>query len=93
MSLLRYISVETAKCHVIWRLVDSGGAHLPSQAEVFPDKNHFGRIFYNQANLSSQGIPQVKRQYPHVIPIYQMIDCCRYGILYGWGRVCPSHGR
>ncbi|XP_026744192.1 probable methylcrotonoyl-CoA carboxylase beta chain, mitochondrial [Trichoplusia ni] len=40
-------------------LVDSGGAHLPDQAEVFPDKEHFGRIFYNQANLSSEGIPQV----------------------------------
>ncbi|PWT89765.1 MAG: methylcrotonoyl-CoA carboxylase [Acidobacteria bacterium] len=40
-------------------LVDSGGAFLPLQAEVFPDKEHFGRIFYNQANLSSLGIPQV----------------------------------
>jgi len=39
--------------------VDSGGANLPRQAEVFPDRDHFGRIFYNQANLSSQGIPQV----------------------------------
>ncbi|MBN23247.1 MAG: methylcrotonoyl-CoA carboxylase [Bdellovibrionaceae bacterium] len=40
-------------------LVDSGGAYLPLQSEVFPDKEHFGRIFYNQANLSSQGIPQI----------------------------------
>ncbi len=40
-------------------LVDSGGAYLPMQDEVFPDKNHFGRIFYNQAQLSSQGIPQI----------------------------------
>jgi 3-methylcrotonyl-CoA carboxylase beta subunit len=40
-------------------LVDSGGAFLPLQDEVFPDKEHFGRIFYNQANLSSLGIPQV----------------------------------
>lgn len=40
-------------------LVDSGGANLPHQSEVFPDKNHFGRIFFNQANMSSQGIPQV----------------------------------
>lgn len=40
-------------------LVDSGGAHLPSQADVFPDKWHFGRIFYNQANMSAKGIPQV----------------------------------
>ncbi|MEX2236912.1 MAG: carboxyl transferase domain-containing protein [Dehalococcoidia bacterium] len=40
-------------------LVDSGGAFLPLQAEVFPDRDHFGRIFYNQANLSAKGIPQV----------------------------------
>ena len=40
-------------------LVDSGGAFLPKQDEVFPDKEHFGRIFFNQANLSAQGIPQV----------------------------------
>ncbi|KAH6647017.1 methylcrotonoyl-CoA carboxylase beta chain [Truncatella angustata] len=40
-------------------LVDSGGANLPNQADVFPDQNHFGRIFYNQARMSSQGIPQV----------------------------------
>lgn len=39
--------------------VDSGGANLPRQAEVFPDKLHFGRIFYNQANMSSKGITQV----------------------------------
>ncbi len=40
-------------------LVDSGGANLPHQAEVFPDRDHFGRIFYNQANMSAEGIPQV----------------------------------
>jgi len=40
-------------------LVDSGGAFLPLQDEVFPDKEHFGRIFYNQARLSAQGIPQI----------------------------------
>jgi len=40
-------------------LVDSGGANLPNQDEVFPDRDHFGRIFYNQANLSAQGIPQL----------------------------------
>ena len=40
-------------------LVDSGGAFLPLQAEVFPDKEHFGRIFYNQARMSAQGIPQI----------------------------------
>ncbi|NLD68672.1 MAG: methylcrotonoyl-CoA carboxylase [Limnobacter sp.] len=40
-------------------LVDSGGAFLPRQDEVFPDREHFGRIFYNQANLSAKGIPQL----------------------------------
>jgi acetyl-CoA carboxylase carboxyltransferase component len=40
-------------------LVDSGGAFLPLQADVFPDREHFGRIFYNQARMSAQGIPQV----------------------------------
>lgn len=40
-------------------MVDSGGANLPRQDEVFPDENHFGRIFYNQANMSALGIPQL----------------------------------
>src|SRR5712691_9298436 len=40
-------------------LVDSGGAFLPLQAEVFPDRDHFGRIFYNQARMSALGIPQI----------------------------------
>lgn len=40
-------------------LVDSGGANLPHQAEVFPDREHFGRIFFNQANMSAQGIAQI----------------------------------
>jgi 3-methylcrotonyl-CoA carboxylase beta subunit len=40
-------------------LVDSGGANLPNQDEVFPDREHFGRIFYNQATMSAAGIPQV----------------------------------
>ena len=40
-------------------LVDSGGANLPNQDEVFPDREHFGRIFYNQANMSAEGIPQI----------------------------------
>ena len=40
-------------------LVDSGGANLPNQDEVFPDRDHFGRIFYNQANMSASGIPQI----------------------------------
>jgi 3-methylcrotonyl-CoA carboxylase beta subunit len=40
-------------------LVDSGGANLPQQEDVFPDREHFGRIFYNQATLSAQGIPQI----------------------------------
>ena len=40
-------------------LVDSGGANLPNQDDVFPDRDHFGRIFFNQANLSAKGIPQI----------------------------------
>ncbi|MEY3672757.1 MAG: hypothetical protein RI904_2414 [Pseudomonadota bacterium] len=40
-------------------LVDSGGANLPQQEDVFPDRDHFGRIFYNQANMSAQGIAQI----------------------------------
>ncbi len=40
-------------------LVDSGGANLPNQADIFPDREHFGRIFYNQAQMSAEGIPQI----------------------------------
>src|ERR1700742_4027749 len=40
-------------------LVDSGGANLPNQAEIFPDREHFGRIFFNQANMSAAGLPQI----------------------------------
>jgi 3-methylcrotonyl-CoA carboxylase beta subunit len=40
-------------------LVDSGGANLPNQDEVFPDRDHFGRIFFNQANMSAEGVPQI----------------------------------
>src|SRR5690606_14743089 len=40
-------------------LVDSGGANLPHHTEVFPDKEHFGRIFFNQARMSAEGIPQI----------------------------------
>jgi 3-methylcrotonyl-CoA carboxylase beta subunit len=40
-------------------LVDSGGAYLPEQDAVFPDRDHFGRIFYNQAQMSGRGIPQI----------------------------------
>ncbi|KAI7865073.1 methylcrotonoyl-CoA carboxylase beta chain [Spinellus fusiger] len=40
-------------------LVDSGGANLPRQADVFPDRDHFGRIFFNQSNMSARGIPQI----------------------------------
>ena len=40
-------------------LVDSGGANLPHQAEVFPDRDHFGRIFFNQARMSAKGVAQI----------------------------------
>ncbi|MDX8349519.1 carboxyl transferase domain-containing protein [Cognatiyoonia sp. IB215446] len=47
-------------CHIpCVYLVDSGGANLPNQDEVFPDRDHFGRIFYNQAQMSAKGIPQI----------------------------------
>ncbi|MGR5219273.1 carboxyl transferase domain-containing protein [Vibrio parahaemolyticus] len=49
-----------SRCHLpCIYLVDSGGANLPHQAEVFPDKEHFGRIFFNQARMSAKGIPQI----------------------------------
>jgi 3-methylcrotonyl-CoA carboxylase beta subunit len=48
------------ECHLpCVYLVDSGGANLPNQDEVFPDRDHFGRIFYNQAQMSAAGIPQI----------------------------------
>ena len=48
------------QCHLpCIYLVDSGGANLPNQDEVFPDRDHFGRIFYNQAQISAQGIAQI----------------------------------
>jgi len=49
---------ETNRLPCIY-LVDSGGANLPNQDEVFPDRDHFGRIFFNQANMSAKGIPQI----------------------------------
>src|SRR5258708_9896340 len=54
-------------------LVDSGGANLPQWPEVFPDKTHFGRIFYNQANMSAQGIPQIA----------SVMGSCTAGAAYG----------
>ena len=59
-------------------LVDSGGAFLPLQDEVFPDRDHFGRIFYNQANLSAAGHPPDRRG---------------DGLLHGGRRLRAGHGR
>jgi len=56
---LRAQEIAAANCLPCIYLVDSGGAFLPLQDEVFPDREHFGRIFYNQANLSARGIPQI----------------------------------
>jgi 3-methylcrotonyl-CoA carboxylase beta subunit len=56
---LRAQEVALENCLPCIYLVDSGGAHLPSQDAVFPDRDHFGRIFYNQANMSAAGIPQI----------------------------------
>jgi len=56
---LRAQEIAEANCLPCIYLVDSGGANLPHQAEVFPDRDHFGRIFYNQANMSAKGIAQI----------------------------------
>ena len=49
-------------------LVDSGGAFLPLQADVFPDRDHFGRIFYNQARMSAAGIRRSPSSWAHAPP-------------------------
>ena len=56
---LRAQEIALENCLPCVYLVDSGGAFLPLQSEVFPDREHFGRIFYNQATMSSRGIPQI----------------------------------
>jgi 3-methylcrotonyl-CoA carboxylase beta subunit len=56
---LRAQEIAEQNCLPCIYLVDSGGAFLPKQDEVFPDKEHFGRIFYNQANMSAKGIAQI----------------------------------
>ena len=56
---LRAQSIAAANHLPCIYLVDSGGANLPNQDDVFPDREHFGRIFYNQANMSAAGIPQI----------------------------------
>jgi len=56
-------------------LVDSGGAYLPAQDEVFPDREHFGRIFYNQAQMSSLGVPQI---------------AIVHGVVHRGRRLCPG---
>ncbi len=56
---LRAQEIAEANCLPCIYLVDSGGANLPHQAEVFPDRDHFGRIFYNQAQMSAKGIAQI----------------------------------
>ncbi|PKP84050.1 MAG: methylcrotonoyl-CoA carboxylase [Alphaproteobacteria bacterium HGW-Alphaproteobacteria-2] len=62
MTVKKHLRAQeiAAQCHLpCVYLVDSGGANLPNQDEVFPDREHFGRIFYNQANMSAAGIPQI----------------------------------
>jgi 3-methylcrotonyl-CoA carboxylase beta subunit len=56
---LRAQEIAMQNCMPCLYLVDSGGANLPNQTEVFPDSYHFGRIFYNQARMSADGIPQI----------------------------------
>ena len=62
MTVKKHLRAQeiAAECHLpCVYLVDSGGANLPNQDEVFPDREHFGRIFYNQANMSARGVPQI----------------------------------
>ncbi|PTW49849.1 carboxyl transferase domain-containing protein [Rhodovulum kholense] len=62
MTVKKHLRAQeiAAECHLpCIYLVDSGGANLPNQDEVFPDRDHFGRIFYNQAQMSAAGIPQI----------------------------------
>src|SRR6056297_460013 len=62
MSVKKHLRAQeiAEECHLpCVYLVDSGGANLPNQDEVFPDRDHFGRIFYNQAQMSAKGIPQI----------------------------------
>ncbi|WP_312530645.1 carboxyl transferase domain-containing protein [Paracoccus sp. (in: a-proteobacteria)] len=62
MTVKKHLRAQeiAAACHLpCIYLVDSGGANLPNQDEVFPDRDHFGRIFYNQAQMSAQGIAQI----------------------------------
>jgi 3-methylcrotonyl-CoA carboxylase beta subunit len=62
MSVKKHLRAQeiAEQCHLpCVYLVDSGGANLPNQDEVFPDRDHFGRIFYNQAQMSAKGIPQI----------------------------------
>lgn len=62
MTVKKHLRAQeiAAECHLpCIYLVDSGGANLPNQDEVFPDRDHFGRIFFNQANMSAKGIPQI----------------------------------
>src|SRR3546814_1242134 len=56
---LRAQEIARANKLPVISLVDSGGAFLPMQDDVFPDREHFGRIFFNQANMSAEGIPQI----------------------------------
>lgn len=62
MTVKKHLRAQeiAASCHLpCIYLVDSGGANLPNQDDVFPDRDHFGRIFYNQARMSAAGIPQI----------------------------------
>lgn len=58
-------------------LVDSGGANLPNQDEVFPDRDHFGRIFYNQARMSGKGIPRSRWSWDRAPRAGPMCPRCR----------------
>jgi len=77
-------------------LVDSGGGYLKKQAEIFPDREHFGRIFFNEAIMSSKNITQVRCLYYKIIlELYNhknISDSCSDGKLYCRCRLFTCHG-
>ena len=65
---------------------------MPRQAEVFPDREHFGKIFYNQANMSNLGISQVMIKKKLALLNILLVDCCGAWFLHSGRRICAGHG-
>jgi 3-methylcrotonyl-CoA carboxylase beta subunit len=80
MTVKKHLRAQeiAAECHLpCIYLVDSGGANLPNQDEVFPDRDHFGRIFYNQAQMSAAGIRRSRSSWAPAPPGGPMSRRCR----------------